>query len=110
MVIYNRLFGLIYRCGVGRSKLSAVGCEKRKVAALRISLFGDEMLRSGMIVSPLIKWRLAFGAGLPAAMHPQPLVWIATDVILDHFGKQSCISKGVGIVVAGAYQGYRGIE
>src|ERR1051326_8335179 len=54
--------------------------------------------------------RLAFRAGFPAAVDPEPLVRILAGVVFDDVVEERGIGKGVGFDVAGGDELERGIE
>src|SRR5579883_2101178 len=56
-----------------------------------------------------VERRLARRTGLPAAMHPEPLVRIAAHKVLDHLREALGVGQDVLLVVSGADQGHRGI-
>src|SRR5665213_886586 len=48
-----------------------------------------------------IERRLAFGPGLPAAVHPEPLVRMPPDDVFEHGGEAGGVLDGIGFGVAG---------
>src|SRR5579859_5570658 len=57
-----------------------------------------------------VQSRLAFGAGFPAAVDPEPLVGILAGVFFDDLVEERGIGQGVGFCVAGRDKLQRGIE
>src|SRR5215472_9327055 len=66
------------------------------------------LLTPGFCLS--IQWRTSLRPRLPSPMHPQPLLRISRNIILDHLGKCSGIGHGVGFIITGSNQLERGIE
>src|SRR5208282_5864347 len=52
-----------------------------------------------------IEWRLAGGAGFPAAVDPEPLVGIAADEVFDDLGEFCGVGDDVGLVGVGIVAG-----
>src|SRR5579859_2283295 len=48
-----------------------------------------------------VKRRLSLRAGLPAAMDPEPLLGIASGIVLDHPIESGCICNRVGVIIPG---------
>src|SRR5215470_13281478 len=66
------------------------------------------LLTPGFCLS--IQWRTSLRPRLPSPMHPQPLLRISRNIVLDHLGKSSSIGYGICLIVAGSNQLERGIE
>src|ERR1035437_9827476 len=61
-------------------------------------------------LTKLVQRRLAWWAGLPAAVHPEPLVGVAADDVFDDFGEFCGVGDNVGLVISCANQLYGGIK
>src|ERR1035441_6194292 len=67
-------------------------------------------LACGTARSRSVDWRLAGRAGLPAAVHPEPLRGVAADGVLQYGVEAGGVGGGVGFGVAGGGQCDFGIE
>src|SRR5208282_5623901 len=96
----------------GGSRASRLGRAGFVSWLLIVAFLGGCVQRRPVCHSPttLIQRGLAWWARLPAAVHPEPLVGIAADEILDNFGEFCGVGYYVGLVIAGANQLYGGIE
>src|ERR1035437_6507025 len=78
------------------------GAQGNPAYAKRCATQNQIEFSGGLLIQPWLAWR----AGLPAAMDPEPLVGIAADEVFDDFGEFGGVGYYVGLVVTGANQLY----
>src|SRR5580704_17941455 len=101
MVVYCRFLGGCVQLGDEMRSQIAENPEKSETTGDTGERRVHPQGRARVLNCGLVQWRLPFWAGLPAAVHPEPLIGIFADEGFDDFGEFCGVGHDVGLVIAG---------